>query len=123
MIYDKFLIKVAEGRNLSKEDVDKIGRGRVWTGNQAKERGLVDEIGGLSRALELAKELAGIPIDEEVRLEVRPRKISFFDAFFGRRMIKMNIGLDPGLEKMLSTFMLLDKEKMLAIMPFWFALE
>jgi protease-4 len=122
-IYDKFLVKVAEGRNLSKEEVDKIGRGRVWTGSQAKEQGLVDEIGGLSRALELAKELAGIPIDEEVRLVVRPRKVSFFDAFFGRRMIKMNLGLNPQLEKMLSTFMLLDKERILAIMPFWFAPE
>ena len=122
-IYDKFLVKVAEGRNLSKEDVDRIGRGRVWTGSQAKEQGLVDEMGGLSRALELAKELAGIPVDEEVRLVVRPRKVSFLDAFFGRRMIKMNLGLNPGLEKMLSTYMMLDKERILAIMPFWFAPE
>lgn len=121
--YDKFLTKVAEGRNLSKEEVDKIGKGRVWTGSQAKERGLVDEIGGLSRALELAKELAGIPIDEEVRLVVRPEKISFFEAFFRRRAIEMNLGLDPNVEKMLSALMLLNKEKILAIMPFWFAPE
>jgi protease-4 len=122
-MYDKFLIKVAEGRNLSKEEVDKIARGRVWTGSQAKERGLIDELGGLSRALELAKELAGIPIDEEVRLVVRPKKISFFDTFFGRRLVEINLGLDPRLEKMLSAFMLLNKEKILAIMPFWFAPE
>lgn len=122
-MYDKFLIKVAEGRTLSKEEVDKIARGRVWTGSQAKERGLVDELGGLSRALELAKELAGIPIDEEVRLIVMPKKISFFDTFFRRRLAKINLGLDPRLEKMLSAFMLLNKEKILAIMPFWFAPE
>jgi protease-4 len=122
-VYDKFLIKVAEGRSLSKEEVNKIGKGRVWTGSQAKERGLVDELGGLSRALELAKELAGIPIDEEVKLIVRPKKVSFFDAFFGRRAIEINLGLDPRLEKMFSAFTLLDKEKNLAIMPFWFAPE
>jgi protease-4 len=122
-VYDKFLTKVAEGRTLSKEEVDKIARGRVWTGSQAKEQGLVDELGGLSHALELAKELAGIPIDEEVRLVIMPKKISFFDTFFGRRLAKINLGLDPRLEKMLSAFMLLDKEKILAIMPFWFAPE
>ncbi len=98
-----------------------IYRGRVWTGSQAKERGLVDELGGLSRALELAKQLAGIPIDEEVRLGVRPKKISFFDTFFGRRLLEINLGLDPRLEKMLSAFMLLNKENILSIMPFWFA--
>jgi hypothetical protein len=52
-----------------------------------------------------------------------PKKISFFDTFFGRRLAKINLGLDPRLEKMLSAFMLLDKEKILAIMPFWFAPE
>jgi protease-4 len=122
-LYDKFLTKVAEGRTLSKEEVDKIGKGRVWTGSQAKERGLVDELGGLSRALELAKELAGIPIDEEVRLVVRPKKISFFDSFLGSRPVGISLGLDPNLEKMFSAFTLLNKEKTLAIMPFWLAPE
>jgi protease-4 len=121
-IYDQFLTKVAEGRNMSKEEVDKIGRGRVWTGSQAKERGLVDEIGGLSRALELAKELAGIPSDEEVRLIVRPRKPSFFDVSFGG-LPGIKSGLNPELEKMLSAYKLLERERALAIMPFWSALE
>ncbi len=122
-IYDQFLTKVAEGRNLSKKEVDKIGKGRVWTGIQAKELGLVDEIGGLSRALELAKELAGIPTDEEVRLIVLPKKVSFFEVFFGKRQAGINLGLDPRLEKMLSAFKLFKKEKTLAIMPFWIAPE
>ncbi|MBM3285050.1 MAG: signal peptide peptidase SppA, partial [Candidatus Aminicenantes bacterium] len=84
-VYDRFLTKVAEGRNLAREEVDKIGRGRVWTGNQAKEIHLVDEVGGLTRAIELAKNLAGIPADEEVKLVVWPKKISLFAALFGRR--------------------------------------
>ncbi|MDR2469443.1 MAG: signal peptide peptidase SppA [Tannerella sp.] len=58
--YDTFLTRCAEGRNMTKEDIDAIGQGRVWTGKQAMERGLVDELGGLDRAVELAAELAGI---------------------------------------------------------------
>lgn len=122
-IYDQFLTKVAEGRNMSKEEVDKIGRGRVWTGSQAKERGLVDEIGGLSRALELAKELAGIPSDEEVKLIIRPRKPSFFEVNFGGMLPGIKSDLTPELKKMLSAYKLLERERTLAIMPFWFALD
>ena len=58
--YDVFLTRCAEGRNMSKEAIDSIGQGRVWTGAQAHELGLVDEIGGLDRAIELAAETANI---------------------------------------------------------------
>jgi protease-4 len=119
-IYDQFLAKAAEGRNLSKEEVDKIGKGRVWTGIQAKERGLVDEIGGLSRALELAKELAGIPADRSVKLVIWPQKVSFFSALFGRSQTRSQPNLKPDLQKILSTVELLERERALAIMPFWF---
>ena len=60
-IYDNFITKVASGRTqLTKEDVDKVGRGRVWTGRQAKENGLVDELGGLDLALAIAQKRAGL---------------------------------------------------------------
>ncbi len=59
-IYDIFLEKVAAGRNMTKEAVDEIGQGRVWSGENALEIGLVDELGGLGRAVELAAELAGL---------------------------------------------------------------
>ena len=58
--YDTFLTRCAEGRNMSKEEIDAIGQGRVWTGKQAMDRGLVDELGGLDRAVELAAEVADI---------------------------------------------------------------
>jgi protease-4 len=58
--YDTFLARCAEGRHMSKEDIDIVGQGRVWTGEQAKERGLVDELGGLERAVEIAAEMADI---------------------------------------------------------------
>lgn len=59
-IYDDFITKVAEGRNLTKEEVDNIGQGRVWSGLDAIEIGLVDEIGGMGRAIEIAQEMAEI---------------------------------------------------------------
>ena len=121
--YDQFLTKVAEGRNMSKEDVDNLGKGRVWTGSQAKELGLVDELGGLSKAIELAKELAGIPAEEQVKLDVQPKKVSFFDMFFGRQLLKVELKTHPQINKMLSALKVLEHERIWAIMPFWLALQ
>ena len=60
-IYEDFIEKVALGRaDLTVEDVDRLGQGRVWSGRQAKENGLVDELGGLSLALAIAQEHAGL---------------------------------------------------------------
>ncbi|MCF7912789.1 MAG: signal peptide peptidase SppA [Candidatus Cloacimonetes bacterium] len=64
--YNDFIIKVAQGRNMSKEDIHKIAMGRVWTGKQALERGLVDKLGGLTEAVEEMKLLAGITCDVEL---------------------------------------------------------
>lgn len=58
--YDVFLSRVAEGRHLTKSAVDRVGQGRVWTGEQAKEKGLVDELGGLRQALAAARKLASL---------------------------------------------------------------
>ncbi|MBO7552432.1 MAG: signal peptide peptidase SppA [Bacteroidaceae bacterium] len=58
--YDLFTTRVADGRNLSKTRVDEIGQGRVWTGERAKELGLVDELGGIDKAISIAVERAGI---------------------------------------------------------------
>lgn len=72
-IYEDFVAKVAEGRGLSTDRVDEIARGRVWTGADASEQGLVDELGGLDAAVELAKERAGLPRAAEPDLVVYPR--------------------------------------------------
>lgn len=71
-VYGLFLERVAEGRGLAKEAVDAVGQGRVWTGAQAGERGLVDRLGGLRAAVALAKERAGIAADADVSLTVYP---------------------------------------------------
>ena len=64
--------RVAEGRNLSTEAVDAVARGRIWTGADALERGLVDELGGFRTAVRRAKVLAGLDEDTEVRLVSYP---------------------------------------------------
>lgn len=71
-IYDVFLDRVADGRNMTKEAIDEIGQGRVWSGENALEIGLVDELGGLNRAVELAAELAGIESYRTVDLPELP---------------------------------------------------
>ena len=85
--YDTFVEKAASGRNTTPEKIDAIGQGRVWTGHQAKQLGLVDELGGLDRALALAKQRANIPQDAEVELVVYPPKRSLYEMLadpFGR---------------------------------------
>ena len=86
LTYEDFTTKVAEGRNLPLERVLEIAGGRVWTGAQAQERGLVDELGGLRTAVNTAKRLAGIDEDATVRVRRFPaRKNAFekFQALFG----------------------------------------
>ena len=67
-IYDLFLDRVSESRSIGREQVDEIGGGRVWTGRQAVENGLVDEIGGLEKAILKAKEMAGLDARAPVRM-------------------------------------------------------
>lgn len=64
--YSLFKRRVAEGRGMSDEQVEEIARGRVWTGKEALERGLVDELGDFQAAVQKAKELAGLPLDRYV---------------------------------------------------------
>ncbi len=68
LCYTDFVERVAEGRDMTIEAVDAVARGRVWTGSDAKERGLVDELGGLRTAIDRAKVLAGLDADAEIKL-------------------------------------------------------
>ena len=80
--YDNFVPKVAKGRNKTAEEVNTIGQGRVWTGTQAKGNGLIDEFGGIEKAISIAKELANLPADKDVRRVVFPAPRPFFETFF-----------------------------------------
>ena len=78
-IYEQFVTKAAEGRQTTRDRLHEVAQGRVWTGRQALEHGLIDEVGGLDRAIALAKEKAGIDPDDEVELVIYPRPKSFFE--------------------------------------------
>ena len=80
-IYAGFVQRVATGRKLSPDRVREIAKGRVWTGAQARQLGLVDSIGGFYDAVREAKRLAGLPVDQPVTLKTLPAKKSVFDAF------------------------------------------
>jgi protease-4 len=77
--YDQFVEKAAASRHSTPEKIDALAQGRVWTGQQAKDRGLVDALGGLDRAIELTKERAKIPADSDVELVVYPPRKNFYE--------------------------------------------
>jgi protease-4 len=78
--YDQFVEKVAEARQTTPEKVDQIAQGRVWTGQQAKQVGLVDELGGMQVAVAAAKQRARIAAEDEVELVVYPPRRSFYEV-------------------------------------------
>lgn len=84
VIYRAFKQRVADARKMNPDQVEQIAQGRVFTGEQAKQKGLVDELGGLSRAVEVVKEKAGIPKDEYVRLVPYPAPKSLFEILMER---------------------------------------
>ena len=61
-------------------EIEPLAQGRVWLGDQAKDRGLVDELGGIDRAIELVKKKAGIPTTDKVTLAIYPPRKSLFDV-------------------------------------------
>jgi protease-4 len=124
--YDTFVEKAAQGRNTTPERIDTIAQGRVWTGAQAKQLGLVDELGGLERALAIAKQRAKLSPDSEVELVVYPGKKSFYDLVkdpLGASERAMGLGMllgirDPRpLQTLTAPFRVFRKGEPLAIMP------
>jgi protease-4 len=77
--YGDFVPKVAKGRGKDPEFIDSVGQGRVWTGAQAKERSLVDEFGGLDKAIDVAKQLAKIPAEKGVERVILPYPTTFLE--------------------------------------------
>ncbi len=119
--YEQFLTRAAEGRGLTRDQVDAVGRGRIWTGRQAKDLKLVDELGGLTMALGIAKKEAGIDADEDVRLDIWPRKRTFWQSLFGRPGLAVEIKSAAGRDRILGTARLMNQTRIWAVMPFWVA--
>jgi protease-4 len=102
-IYANFIQGVAASRKMSVDAVDKIGKGRVWTGAQAKDLGLVDELGGVDRAITVAKQLARIRAGAAVQVVQFPEEKTFFQLLFEKERSR---GIEAGtLEVMLRRLM------------------
>jgi protease-4 len=84
-VYVDFTSKVADGRRLPKEKVLEIAKGRIWSGQDAKNLGLVDELGGYDTALKLAKQAAKVPEADDVRIVVFPRAKTLLETMLDRR--------------------------------------
>lgn len=119
-IYEQFLERVATARNLPLEEVEGLGRGRVWTGRQARDLKLVDDLGGLFQAMEAARELAGIPPETELRLVVWPAKRSLWDLILGRKTelarARATVELLSRVRKTMDIF---SRARVWTLMPFW----
>jgi protease-4 len=101
--YDMFLTRVADGRHMTKQEVDKVAQGRVWTGHQAKERGLVDELGGLRQALREARRRGGLPDDSPI-VELPKVPMSLLGQLLGIEGLKAQPTLADALPEALRSF-------------------
>ena len=81
--YQDFITKVGKGRGKDASYIDTIGQGRVWTGRQGKENGLVDEYGGMDKAIEVAKQLAKLPSDKGVQRVIMPKPPTLLEQLLG----------------------------------------
>ena len=88
--YDTFLTRCADGRGMTKEAINEIGQGRVWTGEQAKERGLVDELGGIDKAIETAATLADV---SDYSLEYVSGSKDFFEELLEKQLEGIKLSL------------------------------
>jgi len=113
-MYEQFVKLVSEHRGIELETASGLAKGRVWTGRQAKENSLVDELGGLEEAIRLAKREAGIPDDQDtlIRFISKPKGIQISPLGKGMELIKP-------FESLANLFQELDTDFVLALMPFW----
>ena len=120
--YRDFVNRVATARHRSFNEIEPLAQGRVWLGDQAKERGLVDELGGLDTAIDLVKQKAKIPAAEHVSLVMYPSRRSIVDVLLRR-------GADDPLQTRLAQvfgrvpFHAWMKGGMLRVMPYWFTVQ
>jgi protease-4 len=127
--YELFLSRVAEGRQRTPAQIDVVGQGRVWTGRQAQERHLVDELGGLDLAVQIAKQRARIDPNKAVDLVVYPYRRSIFDWLENPSGVSTNMSIGSLLRRpdarvmasALSIFSLFRRGEPLTVLPnlFW----
>jgi protease-4 len=116
--YTRFVTKAAEGRKKSYEEIDAVAQGRVWTGEDALEHGLVDKLGGFDVALSVAKEKARIPASQEVQLVVLPERKGFLETLLERQEEGLESALPRDVRGLLRWATLLGNGQPLARLPF-----
>ena len=134
-VYEEFVSKAALGRKKTFDEIDAVAQGRVWTGKQAKELGLVDEIGGLDTALSIAKKKAGFTDEDRFDIIVLPEQKPFFEQFL-ESMFEEEAGISmplplqlaqrhPALHKLstqwnqiITWLTLFEKERVVTALPF-----
>ena len=134
-VYEEFVNKAALGRKKTFDEIDAVAQGRVWTGKQAKELGLVDEIGGLDTALSIAKKKAGFTDEDRFDIIVLPEQKPFFEQFL-ESMFEEEAGISvplplqlaqrhPALpmlstqwNKIITWLTLFEKERVVTALPF-----
>ncbi|MBC8527164.1 MAG: signal peptide peptidase SppA [Candidatus Cloacimonetes bacterium] len=120
--YWDFVDNVAEGRRMTREEVNVVGKGRIWTGKQAKERGLVDELGGMNKAIDILKNLANI--DKDVEVVVYPQAKPSFTISLDSDMSGMKTDALPeeirNIVEIIKDANFYIDEKILYLMPYKF---
>lgn len=125
--YKRFVEKVAEGRNMTYEEVDEIAQGRVWTGSQSVAIGLIDKIGSLHDAIQIAKKMIGVAPEDYVRVQKYPRYRSLINRLLSTGM-KLNydsiLNLFSGdLKSYLKGFFYYKNFEPLLIMPYYLVIN
>lgn len=116
--YKSFVSRVADGRKKSFDQIEPISQGRVWLGSQAKQNGLVDELGGLDRAVELIRKRANIAASDQIALVPYPGKRNLLDMLLSRS--DDSTALETKMERVLGSFPVraLSRGGFMKIMPY-----
>jgi|SRR5271157_4353996 len=118
--YRDFLDKVATARRRKVEEIEPVAQGRVWLGSQARDQGLVDELGGLDAAIALVKKKAAIPAGENVSVLLYPPRQSFFELLFKQRTAESMLDAKVRQAVGSAPFHAWMKGGYLRMMPVWF---
>jgi protease-4 len=116
--YKEFVTKAAEGRKKKYEEIDAVAQGRVWTGKEALQHGLVDRLGGMDVAVDLAKERAGIRKGQEIRLVVLPERKGLLETLLERQEEGVDTLLPRDLLAVLRWAQVLNDGRPVARLPF-----
>jgi len=127
--YDQFITKALTGREkagkkLDRKTLEGLAGGRVWTGRQAKENGLIDELGTMQDAIKMASKLGGLAVDTDPELLLLPKGKSFFDSILEpKTQLSLKTGLDiPGVSSLFNELKGLDSFLRMRNEPLWLML-